>query len=449
VPPTNGGKACVGEAIRTRPCNTQPCPTVKTSAIVANPLTRKADKTTLKPIVKAMRVSTRPIRYDKCHIKESDAMMSKISAEAEAKGFNDVIEQYPVRIVMNNKTVMLYGDDSYSAIVNTFVLAETRFIRITDRPACFKLASNNRAAEICEIEGQKGKFVEEWDYDFSLFKNQCRTKRPEIQLDATEEKKLEADYKEKVAEAKMDVVRDRQQALKKAVENNEETLLETKVQKTEATSVQAVRKELQLEEKLTREEKEREDIETRELAQQVEIEKKKNECLVKVLKQKEIEDQFNLAKEETEKQIENIKQEAKKEIILKRNTMKQKIIAMRKKNERKKNLLKQQLMSVRTEMADNLQTATKQGSQANCEAAKGDSTKINAYCENNFYDNFSKMADCKDVNSFCYVCCENEFGDVFVAERNSCYTMCDAKPAEAAAPKEAGRWQWKPEDSSI
>ena len=29
IPPKNGGKNCIGQPIRTRPCNPQPCPTVK------------------------------------------------------------------------------------------------------------------------------------------------------------------------------------------------------------------------------------------------------------------------------------------------------------------------------------------------------------------------------------------------------------------------------------
>jgi hypothetical protein len=29
IPPKNGGKNCMGQPIRTRPCNPQPCPTVK------------------------------------------------------------------------------------------------------------------------------------------------------------------------------------------------------------------------------------------------------------------------------------------------------------------------------------------------------------------------------------------------------------------------------------
>ena len=125
--------------------------------------------------------------------------------------------------------------------------------------------------------------------------------------------------------------------------------------------------------------------------------------------------------------------------------MKAKILSMRKKNERKKNLLKQQLMSVRTEMASNLESATQQGSKALCEAAKGDQTKVNVYCENNFFDNYSKLADCKDLSSFCYVCCENEYGDIFVSERELCYSICDKKEEGPATPSGEGRWHWEPE----
>ena len=369
-------------------------------------------------------------------------MMSKVSKEALDQGFSDIVEQYPVRMVMNEKTLLIYTDDSYSAIVNSFLLSDTKFIRLLSKKNCFKLVSNNRAVEICEIEGQKS-FVDEWDYDFNLFKIQCKKERPEIQLEKSEEKKLEDNYKEKVAEAKADVVRDRQTALKKEVENTEEAVLEKKVMSTQTTSIQAIKKELKLEEKLEREEKEREELETREIAQQILVEKKKNDCLLKVIKQKEIEDQFNLAKEETEKEIISIKNEAKKDINIKRNEMKEKILAMRKKNERKKNLLKQQLMAVRTEMASNLENATKQGSMETCKKAKVTQSNVDAYCEYNFNDNFAKLADCKDISSFCYVCCENEYGDIFVSEREICYSMCDKK--EEAPSVEDGKWHWEPE----
>jgi len=424
IKPKNGGKPCEGPSVRTRPCNTQPCPQIKNLNI--KPVITKKDDV-LKPIVKAMRISMRPLRYDKCNLKETDVLISKISKEASEKGFEGLIERMPARLVMNNKTLTVFKDDHYSDIIITFLLSDTKFVRIESRKDCFDLQGNNKAIEVCEIPGTKS-FVEEWDYDFNLFKYQCKTDRPEITLNPSEEKKLEHDFKEKIAEAKIDVVRQRQQALKKAVETNDESQLEKKVQKTESITMQAVKKELFLEEKIEREEKEREEMETIELQKQVEIEKKKNECLNNIIKQKEIEDQFNLAKEETEKEIENLKTEAKKDIQIKRFSMKQKILTMRKKNERKKNKLKQELMTVRTEMVDKIGKITKQGSDAICETTKNDITKINYYCENNFFDNYYKLSDCKDKDNFCYICCENEFGDVYIAERDKCYNICEAKP---------------------
>jgi len=48
-----------------------------------------------------------------------------------------------------------------------------------------------------KFKDQKIIFVEEWDYDFNLFKYQCKSSRPEIQIGVNEEKKLENEFKEK------------------------------------------------------------------------------------------------------------------------------------------------------------------------------------------------------------------------------------------------------------
>jgi len=66
--------------------------------------------------------------------------------------------------------------------------------------------------------------------------------------------------------------------------------------------------------------------------------------------------------------------------------------------------------------------------------------KINAYCENNFFDNYYKLLDCKDKDGFCYSCCENEFGDIHVAERDDCYNMCDGKKKSKKGKR--GNWIW-------
>jgi hypothetical protein len=121
-----------------------------------------------------------------------------INRESEKLGF-EAMEKFPVRMVMNTKTLTIFRDDTYSTVLLTFLLETTKFIRVTDRmKTCFILASNSNKAEICEIEGSKVPFADEWDYDFNLFKNQCKESRPEIQLSKSEEKKLEGDYKEKL-----------------------------------------------------------------------------------------------------------------------------------------------------------------------------------------------------------------------------------------------------------
>jgi len=260
----------------------------------------------------------RPLRYDKCNLKETDVLISKISKEASEKGFEGLIERMPARLVMNNKTLTIYQDESYKTILASFLLESTKFLRESKKKNCFQLKSLNKLTEVCEIQGSKNNFVEEWDYDFNLFKFQCRSSRPEIQIGASEEKKLENEFKQKVSEAKVDIVRERQAALKKAVQQKDELLIKKKVQGTQTMTLQAVQKELQLEEMLEKEEKAREALELEEINADIIKEQKKKECLLNMIKERQLEDQYNLGKQESEKQVMELKEEAKKEINIKK-----------------------------------------------------------------------------------------------------------------------------------
>lgn len=59
VPPKNGGKACDGSSVVTKPCNIQPCPEVK---VLKDAL--KNNETVRKPIIKIVPFSNRPQRYE-------------------------------------------------------------------------------------------------------------------------------------------------------------------------------------------------------------------------------------------------------------------------------------------------------------------------------------------------------------------------------------------------
>jgi hypothetical protein len=194
-------------------------------------------------------------------------------------------------------------------------------------------------------------------------------------------------------------------------------------------TLKAIEKESRLEELLEKEEADREEEATKELEVQVEVEKKKNECLMKSIKEKEIEEQYNLNKLKAAEQIEKLREEAKKQIIIKRLAIKQKIEAMKKRAERKRAALKAQILTIRSKTAGSLQKLIKNGDASLCFQPLADNkdheTKMENYCAANFFDNYIKLSECKNIESFCYTCCENEFGEVKVVEREKCYKNCE------------------------
>ena len=158
VPPKQGGKPCEGPSIRTKPCNTQPCPGVS----IFKQVNLQNISGINNPIVKVMSISSRPQRYDKCYLKESDALMARHDGE-----------KIPVRVIMNNKSVSIYQDESLHSNFMTLLLKDTNLFK--SEIGCFILKGSNQKVQICGLGDTK--FVEEWTYDFNLFKYQCREKR--------------------------------------------------------------------------------------------------------------------------------------------------------------------------------------------------------------------------------------------------------------------------------
>ena len=198
VPPKAGGRPCQGEPVIERPCNTHQCPDVKGTGNGGDKNT-----TTLKPIIKILPFSSRPQRYTKCVIKEGDLMLytspdspnllNNPLLKTRADGMSTL--QIPTRAIMNNRTISLFGGEEYDTLILTFNLRLTAFSRSAKHPGCFMLNENNgkNVAELCPFGCENaGKAVEEWDYDFNLFKLQCNTAKDIIELDNTDfNKKLE------------------------------------------------------------------------------------------------------------------------------------------------------------------------------------------------------------------------------------------------------------------
>jgi hypothetical protein len=91
--------------------------------------------------------------------------------------------QLPTRVVMNNSTLTIFTGDHYDNQVMSFNLRDTDFKRQPNHSGCFLLYNKvNQKAELCSFAGSNegNKILEEWDYDFNLFKNQCATKKEKI-----------------------------------------------------------------------------------------------------------------------------------------------------------------------------------------------------------------------------------------------------------------------------
>jgi hypothetical protein len=90
-------------------------------------------------------------------------------------------------------------------------------------------------------------------------------------------------------------------------------------------------------------------------------------------------------------------------------------------------------------MAKSLMNANRFGDWKLCRDARGHKAKIVKYCDANFIDNFVKNQQCKDPEDFCYVCCENEYGNMYIKQRDKCYDMCDALSKKDLS---SGEWKW-------
>ena len=137
VPPKEGGKPCNGEAILSKDCNKQPCPGVH------DPKNKNTvEQKTMKPIVKIMPFSSRPQRYSKCVIKESDMMYTKQMGKKDATNVNvptnkDSVDtiQVPVRVIMNNRTLTIYAGEDFDTHLDSFNILSTNIITADPKTA--------------------------------------------------------------------------------------------------------------------------------------------------------------------------------------------------------------------------------------------------------------------------------------------------------------------------
>ena len=465
VPPKNKGKACPGDDIWTKKCNEHACPSAQLTSSITPP-SKDNRHVNLPPLYKALPYSNRPQQYVKCFIKENDVLYK--SKEYDPLKRNDV--KVPGRIIMNTQTIAVYRDESFNSALFTFNLQDTVFKYSNTDHCCFFLINANRQYEMCGFNNNCGSkanpiWAKGWSYDFDYFQKKCFRDLKENQLDLPPPPvmlKTKVNSNQPglgktsvsihlpssvnnnqllpgVADAAKDIVGARKQAIEQEIDKNAETELDKKVQETQKVSLTAIRREINLEDMIKDEENQKGQDEVRELTVQVQQEKKKKQVLEQALQMREKSYEKVKSTKTVQKQIESIKQEAKVDIKFKRAVLKQKIAQIRAKSKRKSRLLQQQINLIRSEMAEEIMAANKKGNAKQCYEDRNDLAKISYYCNNNFSDDYIKNNSCKDAGNFCYNCCENEFGNMYIDQRDDCQSKCDDLEKEEL---KDGDWVW-------
>jgi hypothetical protein len=449
VPPKKKGKPCIGKAIREKPCHPEACPSVHGPNELPTP---KDDKNhiTLKPIYKAMAFSKRPQQYVKCLIKENDILYKTVEYDPEKK----TPVKVPGRIVMNTKTISVFTDDNYSHSLFSFNLVDTVFSRSGSDYCCFYLTSANRQQEVCGFNSNCGSianpiWVAKWGFDFEYFQKKCYqdfkindpNKLKDLNRNAGAPGRGKRGPSIPLTDAMKEVVEGRKKVIEKKVEENNADEMDKKVDTTQKIALTAIRREINLEDMIKNEEISKGREETAGLYKQMKQEKKKKALLEQALSTRE--DNYSKVRvaKDTQKKIDAIKADTEVDIKFKRNTLKKKIEDIRKKFKRKNRQLQQQINLIRAETANEIMDANRKGDEETCKNARKTIELMKAYCENSFTTDYNKLLSCKEPENFCYSCCEGEFGNMYIANRDDCQSMCDD---EEKKDLKSGDFVWTP-----
>jgi len=263
-----------------------------------------------------------------------------------------------------------------------------------------------------------------------------------------------------MAKAKNDMLQEKEGELKKRAKKEDDENLHDKVDHTQKVALQAIQKEINLEDLIKQEEAEREEIAEKKWMEKIEVEKKKSECMMKQIQERLLENQWNLKARQTEEEIKNIKKKAGNEISARRSNLKKQIMKMRKNAKRKETSYAQKLQDVRQTMATTMGHVYKKGDPKKCQTAISSDVEKANYCQAKYLDDYDGFNSCKDNDDFCNFCCENEFGELLMNERNSCLTgVCQTDPESRkpdgpdqpdtpAQPDKGpvgGKWMWQDE----
>merc|ERR1719362_533115 len=199
---------------------------------------------------------------------------------------------------------------------------------------------------------------------------------------------------------------------------------------------------MQLENLIRNEEKQKEDAEVAAIAKKIQAEKDKAACLDHNIKERDLDAAAIADKRAAESEIMDLKKDAVAQVKIKRGKLKKLIGMMRAKAQLRKSAMEAELQAMRNKMAMKLAKSAKSGDMKYCKKGKINKNYREKYCDKHYIDDFVTNGDCKKDDSFCYMCCESEFGNMHIDKREKCYNMCDHKETKKSCEEEEEGNSW-------
>jgi hypothetical protein len=430
------GTDCEGEAIITRPCNSQPCTNVTDEVI---------DTQLLPTQIRIVPVSMRPQKYKKCEIKEEDLDIIRYDI-----GNLRIPPRIPSRVIMNNQTLTIFEAGTLDSILCSYRLKEIKILEIfSEDKKCLKIGKNkNKFSVMCVMCTDTSSVdpeerIKNWIKDIKEFTHDCNLSHEESifrkGVDNNDPRLLRLKKELEAEDIKKRLLQIQNLQTKKSEAKNHKTL-----KMAQLIAMRTLDKERKYEERLEREELMRQQKEDEELKNEYECEEKKKMNLLKAIIQKN--EAQNKPDLDLKEKLQEVEQDLKYKIIQNRKRVLRKINLLRLSHERKKSRLQQQISDVRRALTQNMLNAERIGDAKKCINSMLHN-KHEQYCTANFSTDPITFIDCKNKDSFCFICCENEFGEMHLNEREICTMSCDKIYVEntnsnLSADLPTGKWKF-------
>jgi hypothetical protein len=409
VLPHESKEKCEGERILTKDCNLQACDGVmpEDELLKLKNVAFPKNSTSVPHVMKYLPISRRPLRYERCLIKEGD--LALFIEEGSIKG-----AKIPVRVILNNRTLTAYSNDDYESIIVSHRLSSVTGLRKFENDksnTCFEIEEGKKRTVLCAFVSPNKPLTElakEWQSDMLDFIKNCANYYSH-ELDFKDMNEMSVEKVQKTLDF---------------YQEKEKDQMEKVILKTQQLAIKAIEKELTVENIIEKEE----ELKQKKLQDQVNSEfekiKKQRDMIQQALKEKKKQAELYANKLMLKKKLKQIGENVRRQVEKIREDLKARIRSKKNDENRKRQIVLNKISYIKKDISKDLLRASKNGNYEECNPER-QASEIVEYCTQNYEHDNEKMNECVQNNQFCYLCCESEYGELHLESREVCYDKCD------------------------